>query len=224
MTRGRERSTKAKWLEEGWELASEIRGTLRTELKFRRVKPKSFGNHLLTIVGAVGLTKPRTRLIAGTSGALILVASIAGVAFATRSEGELSTPAAKQTTVPAVPSPEPTAVPAETASPTESTITDVTVDDLVQKYDAGETSIGDQFSVTGELVRSDLWGTGASGDFIVMLKTREGSELQVFVDESDANGWTDGTQVTMVLQLVEVTINGETSDGFQARSTKLVAS
>ena len=41
--RGRESSAKAKWQDQGWEFVSENRGTLRTELNFRRVKPKTFG-------------------------------------------------------------------------------------------------------------------------------------------------------------------------------------
>src|SRR4051812_42426130 len=46
--RGRASSAKAKWQGEGWEFVSENRGTLRTELKFRRVKPKTFGAYLLS--------------------------------------------------------------------------------------------------------------------------------------------------------------------------------
>ena len=39
--RGRENSAKAKWQNQGWEFVSENRGTLRTELNFRRGKPKT---------------------------------------------------------------------------------------------------------------------------------------------------------------------------------------
>ena len=42
--RGRESSAKAKWQAQGWEFVSEDRGTLRTELNFRRVKPKTLGS------------------------------------------------------------------------------------------------------------------------------------------------------------------------------------
>ena len=38
--RGRESSAKAKWQRQGWELVSENPGALRTELNFRRAKPK----------------------------------------------------------------------------------------------------------------------------------------------------------------------------------------
>src|SRR5947207_529359 len=76
----------------------------------------------------------------------------------------------------------------------------------------GGIKVGDQFRVTAELFESDAWGTGASGDFSVMLKAKEGADdLPVFVDESDANGWQDGTKVEMVVKMVEVTINGETT-------------
>ena len=78
--------------------------------------------------------------------------------------------------------------------------------------------------MTAELVGSDHWGIGASGDFLVMLKTKEGADLEVFIDESDANGWQDGTKVEMVVKMVERTINGETTDGFfEAQSAKTIS-
>src|SRR5215210_2755708 len=52
--RGRESSAKAKWHNQGWELVSENRGTLRTQLNFRRVKPKTFGAHLLSTIATFG--------------------------------------------------------------------------------------------------------------------------------------------------------------------------
>jgi hypothetical protein len=94
----------------------------------------------------------------------------------------------------------------------------------VDKFSAGGTSVGDQFRVTGELVGSEHWTTGASGDFFVMLKTTEGSDLEVLIDEAATNGWQDGTIVEMVLKAVEVTIDGETMDGFfEAQSAKTVS-
>jgi len=57
-----------------------------------------------------------------------------------------------------------------------------------------------------------------------MLKTTEGSDLQVFIDESDANGWQDGTKVEMVVKMVERTIDDETTDGFfEAVSAKTIS-
>jgi hypothetical protein len=89
----------------------------------------------------------------------------------------------------------------------------------------GGIKVGDQFKVTAELFASEFWGTGASGDFSVMLKAKEGADdLLVFVDESDANGWQDGTKVEMVVKMVEVTINGETTDGWlEAQSAKRIS-
>ena len=84
--------------------------------------------------------------------------------------------------------------------------------------------VGDRFRVTAELVGSDHWGTGASGDFSVLLETKEGSDLIVFIDESDADGWQDGTKVEMVVKMVEATINGETTDGWlRAQSAKTIS-
>ena len=39
--RGRERSTKAKWQNQGWEVVLEDRGTVHAGVNFRRVKPKT---------------------------------------------------------------------------------------------------------------------------------------------------------------------------------------
>src|SRR3954469_7095289 len=77
--RGRESSAKAKWQDQGWEFVSENRGTLRTELNFRRVKPKTFGAYVLSIVAAFRRLQPKTQLVFVISGALILVAGTIGM-------------------------------------------------------------------------------------------------------------------------------------------------
>ena len=82
--RGRESSAKAKWQDQGWEFVSENRGTLRTELNFRRVKPKTFGAHLLSIVAAFRRSQPKTQLVLVASCALILVAGIIGIVVGTQ--------------------------------------------------------------------------------------------------------------------------------------------
>src|SRR5215204_512382 len=68
--RGRESSAKEKWQDQGWEFVSENRGTLRTELNFRRVKPKTFGAYLLSFVAAVRRSQPKTQLVLVASGAV----------------------------------------------------------------------------------------------------------------------------------------------------------
>lgn len=56
---------------------------------------------------------------------------------------------------------------------------------------------------------------GASGDYSVYLVAPGGADdLMVFVDQADAAGWGDGTIVEMVVESVEVTIDGETTDGW----------
>lgn len=208
--RGRESSAKAKWQTQGWELVSENRGTLRTELSFRRVKPKTLADHLLSVVATFRRTQPKTRAVLMASCALILAAGI--VAVGTQSGGDTPKRSAAQPAASAAPAADPT-------------VTDTTVDELLDKLNAGEVKLGDQFRVTGELFESDAWGTGASGDFSVMLKAKGGTDdLSVFVDESDATEWQDGTQVEMVVKMVEVTINGETMDGFmEAQSARTVS-
>jgi hypothetical protein len=213
--RGRESSAKAKWQDQGWEFVSENRGTLRTELNFRRVKPKTFGAYLLSFVAAFRRLQPKTQWVLVAPSALILVAGIIGIVVGTQSGGDTPNPRAAQTT-------------ASTAPPAEQTVTGITVDELLDKLNSasmGGIKVGDQFRVTAELFASEFWGTGASGDFSVMLKAKEGADdLLVFVDESDANGWQDGTKVEMVVKMVEVTINGETTDGWlEAQSAKRIS-
>jgi len=208
--RGRENSAKAKWQNQGWEFVSENRGTLRTELNFRRGKPKTLGSHLLSTVATFRRLQPKTRSVLVASFALILVAGTIGIIVGTQGGGDTPKPSTAQTT-------------AITPPPAESAVTDITVDELVDKFNLGGTRVGDQFRVTAELVGSDHWTTGASGDFLVMLKTKEGADLEVFIDESDANEWHDGTKVEMVVKMVEVAINGETMDGFEAQSAKTIS-
>lgn len=128
--------------------------------------------------------------------------------------------------------PEPTEVPTEadapSAGPADPMITDITVDELLNKLNSakmGGIKVGDQFRLTGELLGSDLWMTGASGDYSVALKAQDGAQdLQVFVKKSDAVGWQDGTKVEMIVAMVEVTINGEILDGFlRAQSVKTIS-
>ena len=84
---------------------------------------------------------------------------------------------------------------------------------------------GDRFRITGPLFEADAWGPRASGDYAVMLKAKGGAnDLEVLVDESDAAKWPNGTRVEMVVELVEVTINGEKLNGFlRAVSVKTLA-
>ena len=122
----------------------------------------------------------------------------------------------------------PTPVATEKSESPQAKITDIMVDELLDKLNSagmGGIKVGDQFRVTGELSGSDYWGTGASGDFSVNLKAKGGAnDLSVFVDESDASGWQDGTKVEMVVKMVETTINGETTDGWlRAQSVRTVS-
>lgn len=151
-----------------------------------------------------------------------------------------ATPIAASTTTPVEPSAPSTMLPDEpsaaatpasvepSATPTRASaapkVIALTVDEIAEKInsaDMGGMKVGDQYRLTGALVGSDYWGTGASGDFFVTLETKVGSDLIVFVAESDADEWEDGTRVEMVVEDVERTINGETSHGWlEAKSVK----
>ena len=120
--RGRVSSAKTKWQNQGWVLVSENRGTLRTELTFRRVKPKTLGDYLLSSVAAIRRLQPKTLVVAVASVALILVAGSIGIVVGKQSGGGTPTPNASQTT-------------ASTAPPAEPTVTGVTADEPLDESD-----------------------------------------------------------------------------------------
>src|SRR4051795_5110017 len=90
--RARAGSAKAKRQNQGWEFVSENRGTLRTELNFRRAKPKTFGTHLLSFVATFRRLQPKTQLVLVATCALILVASTIGIVVGTQSAGDTPNP------------------------------------------------------------------------------------------------------------------------------------
>ena len=119
--------------------------------------------------------------------------------------------------VPVVPAPEAPAAP----------VTETTVDALLEQLNAadmGGIKTGDRFRLTGELFMSDLWITGVSGDYFVLLKAQGGAQdLMVIVDKSDAAAWRDGTKVDMTVESVEITNSGETTGGWlKAQSVTVI--
>jgi hypothetical protein len=201
--RGTEGRSTAKWQKEGWELVDQSTGTLHTTLNFRRPKPPLPMRHIV-IGGAVAL----------------ILAGIIGVGALLEGKGDgKDSPSTSPATVATEQSDSPsTPVATEQPDSPPTQITDITVDELLDKLNSasmGGIKNGDRFRITAELFESDAWGTGASGEFTVYLKAKGGAgDLMVFVDESDAAGWQDGTRVTMVVESGETTINGETTDGW----------
>src|SRR5918998_1766570 len=74
--RGTVSRTKTRWQDQGWEFVSENQGTLRTELTFRRVKPKTFGVHLLSVAATFRRLPSKTQSVLVASFALIVVVGI----------------------------------------------------------------------------------------------------------------------------------------------------
>ena len=114
--RGRESSAKAKWQDQGWEFVSENRATLRTELNFRRVKPKTVGAYLLSFVATFRRLQPKTQSVLVASCALILVAGIIGIVLGTQSGGDTPNPSAAQTAASTAPPAEPSEADASQSS------------------------------------------------------------------------------------------------------------
>lgn len=209
--RGTEARTAKKWEEQGWEVVSQTTGKVTSELTIRRPKPKTRWG----VIAALG----------GLVVALILFALIMSLI----NGGDKDTPAAipEPTTVSSSePSVEPSAEPTPTPEP--ANIADTTVDELLDRLnsaDLGGIQVGDQFRLTGELVGSEYWLTGATGDYAVALNAHGGADdlMILLADKADADGWADGMRVQLVLENVEKTIDGETEDGWmQVRSATVV--
>ena len=177
------------------------------------------------------LAKNKKALIAPAGLVLVGIGglSIAAIAENHDKDASASAPATKRPTTKPTPTPKPTPV---NATPAVAPVVDSTVDALLDKLNnepidgpgAGPKT-GDRFRIAGPLFEADGWGRTASGDYAVMLKAKGGADdLEVLVDESDAAKWANGTKVEMVVELVEVTIDGEKLNGFlRAVSVKTLA-
>jgi hypothetical protein len=92
--RGTEAKTIAKWEKDGWELDSRSQGVLRTELTFRRVKPKTFGTAALA---AFRRLDRKVQLLAVSAAALVLLGILVGVVVGMQGSGGPSQPTASAT-------------------------------------------------------------------------------------------------------------------------------
>jgi len=182
---------------------------VRSELTFRRPKPEIPWK----LIGAGG------GLFALLIVGLLIISALGG--GDSSSNGAETLPSATPSQIASTPSqaaPTEASTPSVGPAPAAPVVTDITVDELLDKLNSarmGGIKIGDQFRLTGELFMSDLWMTGAAGEYNVLLKAHGGADdLSVFVDESETAGWRDGTKVQMIVEMGEATINGETTAGW----------
>jgi hypothetical protein len=202
--RGTEGVIASKLAKDGWELVDQQAGRLKVTLNFQRPK------------------KPVDMLLVGGGiAAAVALAAVIGIGAALEGDGKKTDDA----------EPKPTSVSA-TESPSKEAVkapTKITVDELLDKLNAaglGGIKTGDRFDVTGEMVESDAWGVGASGDYAVYLKAKGGADdlLVLMKDEGQAGTLRNGTKVRMVLEASEVTINEEKTDGWmRAVSVKVLS-
>ena len=102
----------------------------------------------------------------------------------------------------------------------------ISVDDLLELLNTGGSKIGNRYLLTGELVASAMWmDREADGRTVVLLVAQGGKDdLGVGVDPEVAAAWSDGMKVEMVVEDVELTVNGETSGAWlRAVSAKVVS-
>lgn len=208
--RGMESRAAAKWESQGWEVVDQKTGRVSSELTIRRPKPKApwklyagLGGFLVALFGVIIVMN----LVTGGDD------SDAGPSSAPSRSAPAETSATPTEISSAAPSP------SEVTPATSATIVDTTPEELLDRLnsaDMGGIQVGDQFRFTGELSGSEYWFVGATGDFVVNVAVRDGTDdVQVLLaDESAAARWTDGTLVEMVVENVEKTLNGETTDGW----------
>lgn len=136
--RGTEAKTIAKWKTQGWDLESQTPGTLRTEISFRRVKPKDPFQGLAKFaakswVALRGLRPTTQRRILGGLGGFVALLVIIGVVAGISGGGDDTKPRASPTkptsaqtkaTSSAVPSDTPSVTPTPTPTPTPSESTE----------------------------------------------------------------------------------------------------
>lgn len=100
--RGTEGRTVAKWLKDGWELHSQNPGTLRTEITFRRVKPKNAWQQSVALVAAHWpafgrLTSTTQQLALAAAVGLVVLVLVGAVVAASVLSGGSVQPAAAPT-------------------------------------------------------------------------------------------------------------------------------
>ncbi|MBM9458765.1 hypothetical protein JK386_02545 [Nocardioides sp. zg-536] len=205
-----------KSVEDAKDRGTQFKGQLREQAPTRRQDPDLLRNK--KALGAI---------------AALAVIGIGGITVGAIAEGDdKDTKPSSSSPASETPSQEPTQAPSASPSPTkpaEKPIVDTTVDALLDRLNnesidgpGSGPKTGDRFRISGPLFESDAWGPTASGHYAVMFKAKGGADdLQVLVEESDASQWANGTKVEMVVELVEVTIDGEKLNGFlQAVSVK----
>ena len=110
--RGREARTLAKWQKDGWELVTQSKGTLRTEMTFRRVKPMTIGTYFRKFASqsyaAFCRLDPKTqRRLLPVSGGLVLLIVGVGVVVGIQGGGGTFEPTASATKATTSPSEQP---------------------------------------------------------------------------------------------------------------------
>ncbi|MGY1840223.1 MULTISPECIES: DUF4839 domain-containing protein [unclassified Modestobacter] len=116
--RGTEAKAIAKRERDGWELERRDQGVLRTELTFRRVKPKTFG---ATVLAAFRRLEPEVQLLAVSAVVVLLAVVIGGSAFVGTRGGSTSQPTASATNAGSTADPLANQAPAATSSAVPTT-------------------------------------------------------------------------------------------------------
>lgn len=88
---------------------------------------------------------------------------------------------------------------------------ETTPDKLVEKTNNGTLKSGEKYHFVGEMMNSDNWTTGATGNYTVYVKAPEQSPMtgmMLYADEHDAERWTDGTKVDFIVNIKDIDVDG----------------
>jgi hypothetical protein len=140
--RGREAATKTKWQNQGWEFVEQAPGALRSELTFRKVKPKGFGAYVAQGYAAFRGLQPKTqKVVLGGVGALVGVLLLWGMVAAAFGGDDEATAASE-------PPPAQSANSEATTEPTQEPVEEPT-EDLTEDPEASETLEVEPYSYEG---------------------------------------------------------------------------
>jgi hypothetical protein len=118
------------------------------------------------------------------------------------------------------------ATPQATVSPepTESTppvdAIDTTLAEILDRLNANELTAGEVYRFDAELMERDYWMTGATGHYSVMIKVpgsafADNQDFFVLLDDAaQAADWVPGTVMTLVVENLELEVNGDTGSGW----------
>jgi hypothetical protein len=116
--------------------------------------------------------------------------------------------------------PQPTLSPEPTASAPPVDTIDTTLAEILDGVNANDLIAGEVYRFDAELMDRDYWFTGATGHYSVMIKVpgsafADNQDYFVLLDDAaQAAEWIPGSVMTLVVENLELDVNGDTGSGW----------